>query len=160
MKFLVFSDSHSSPNRMLKAVSMHQGKCDAIIFLGDGIRDLPPLEAKYSNIPILKVKGNCDLGESDVSEEKIYNFEGANILLTHGHKHGVKYGYDTLIYYAEEKGVDAVFFGHTHVPCEKTLYINEKRLTLFNPGSVATVATFGVVNIVNGVVVTNIAKIH
>ncbi len=160
MKFLVFSDSHSSPNRILKAVSMHAGKCDAVIFLGDGIRDLSVLEAKYPEIPILKVKGNCDLGNTSVPEERIYNFDGVSILLTHGHKHGVKYGYDSLIYYAEEQNVDAVLFGHTHVPCEKIEYINEKRITLFNPGSIATEGTFGVLNIANGVLVTNIAKIH
>ena len=160
MKFLVFSDSHSSPNRILKAVNMYAGKCDAIIFLGDGIRDLSLVEAKYPEIPILKVKGNCDLGFSDVQEEQIYNFDGINILITHGHKHGVKYGYDSLIYYAQEKEVDAVLFGHTHVPCEKILYFDDKRLTLFNPGSIATEGTFGVVNIANGVLVTNTAKIH
>ncbi len=160
MKFLVFSDSHSSPNRILKAVAMHAGKCDAVIFLGDGLRDLSPLETKYPTIPILKVKGNCDLGISDVQDEMLYNFDGIKILLVHGHKHGVKYGYDSLIYYAREKEVDAVFFGHTHVPCEKVMYFDEKRLTLFNPGSIATEGTFGVVNTANGVLVTNIAKIH
>ncbi|MBQ3590035.1 MAG: YfcE family phosphodiesterase [Clostridia bacterium] len=160
MKFLVFSDSHSSPNRILKAVNMHAGKCHAIIFLGDGIRDLSLVEAKYPEIPILKVKGNCDLGFSEVQEEQIYNFDGINILITHGHKHGVKYGYDSLIYYAQEKEVDAVLFGHTHVPCEKILYFDDKRLTLFNPGSIATEGTFGVINIANGVLVTNTAKIH
>ena len=31
MKILVFSDSHSCPNRLLKAVEAHHGKCDLIL---------------------------------------------------------------------------------------------------------------------------------
>ena len=160
MKLLVFSDSHMAPSKLLKAVDMHKGKCDAIIFLGDGIRDLSVIESKYPDIPILKVKGNCDLGMSNVNEEAIYNFDGISILITHGHKHGVKFGYDSILYYAEEKCVDAVFFGHTHVPCDKIEYVHDKRIQLFNPGSVATTSTFGVVNTANGVLVTNITKIQ
>lgn len=160
MKFLVFSDSHSSPSKLLKAVNMHAGKCDAIFFLGDGIRDLSVIESKYPSIPIFKVKGNCDLGITGIDEEMTFNFDGINILITHGHRHGVKYGYESIIKYASERNVDAVFFGHTHVPCDKIEYTAEHKIHLFNPGSIATESTFGVVNTSNGVLVTNIAKIH
>ena len=139
---------------------MHAGKCDAIFFLGDGIRDLSVIQSKYPEIPIFKVKGNCDLGVQDASEELTFNFDGINILLTHGHRHGVKYGYESIIKYAKNKGADAVMFGHTHVPCDKIEYLDDEKIHLFNPGSIATEDTFGVVNTANGVLVTNITKIR
>ena len=160
MKILVFSDSHSCPNRILKAVNAHNGKCDLIIFLGDGLKDLDVISTKYPEIPIIKVKGNCDyFSSSDVLEESILDLDGIRVLITHGHKHGVKYGYETIIRYAYELEADAVLFGHTHVPCDKIEYVEDKKIHLFNPGSVAMTMTYGVVNTSNGVLVTNVAKI-
>lgn len=161
MKILVFSDSHSCPNRILKALNSHKGKCDLVLFLGDGIRDLEIINAKYPNLPIIKVRGNCDLFASqDILNETILDLDGIRVLVTHGHNYGVKYGYETILKYARDNGVDAVFFGHTHIPCDKIEYFDEGKIHLYNPGSVATTATYGVVNTSNGVLVTNIAKIY
>ena len=160
MKILVFSDSHSCPNRILKAVSAHNGKCDLIIFLGDGLKDLDIVSLKYPDIPIVKVKGNCDyFAPKDVLNENILDLDGIRVLITHGHNHGVKYGYETILRYAYELEVDAVFFGHTHVPCDKIECVEDKQIRLFNPGSVAMTQTYGVVNTSNGVLVTNVGKI-
>lgn len=161
MKILVFSDSHSCPNRLLKAVEAHHGKCDLILFLGDGLRDLEIISQRYPDIPIVKVKGNCDyFASGEALEETVLDLDGIRVLITHGHKHGVKYGYGTIIKYAIQNEVNAVFFGHTHVPCEKIEYEGEAKIQLFNPGSVATTSTYGVVNTANGVLVTNITKIY
>jgi putative phosphoesterase len=161
MKLLVFSDSHTAKSKMLRAVDMHKGKCDLILFLGDGIRDLYPIKEKYPDTPIFMVKGNCDHFDSeDVAKEAILDLDGIKVLVTHGDRHGVKYGYDSIIAYAMEKEVNAVFFGHTHVPCDKIEYTEKGKIHLFNPGSVADTNSFGVVNTSNGVLVTNIAKIH
>ena len=160
MKLLVFSDSHSCPNRILKAVELHHKNCDLILFLGDGLRDLNVIEMKYPNIPVIKVKGNCDyFTQGDALSENILDVDGIRILITHGHNHGVKYGYEAILRYASEMEVDAVLFGHTHVPYESVEYINDKKIYLFNPGSVATTSTYGVLNTSNGVLVTNVAKI-
>ena len=160
MKLLVFSDSHGAPSSLLKAVQMHRGKCDAIIFTGDGLRDLSVLEEKYPEIPIFKVKGNCDLGAFDAESELVLNFDGIKILIIHGHNHGAKYGYERILYYAREIEADAVLFGHTHVPYDCIYEIDGKKIHLFNPGSIATERTFGVVNTANGILVTNVAKIY
>ena len=161
MKLLVFSDSHSAKSKMLRAVDIHKGKCDLILFLGDGIRDLDPIKEKYPETPILMVKGNCDYYDfEDVPKESILDLDGIRVLVTHGDKHGVKYGYESIVRYATEKEVDAVFFGHTHVPCDRIEYTEKGKIHLFNPGSIATESTFGVINTSNGVLVTNIAKIH
>ena len=161
MKILVFSDSHSCPNRLLKAIDAHHGKCDLIIFLGDGLRDLDIISQKYPTLPIVRVRGNCDyFASNDIFEEAILDLDGIKTLITHGHKHGVKYGYETITQYAIQNGIDAVFFGHTHIPCEKIEYDGERKIQLFNPGSVATSSTYGVVNTANGILVTNITKIY
>ena len=161
MKILVFSDSHSCPNRILKAVDAHHGKADLIVFLGDGIRDLDILNSKYPQIPVIKVRGNCDLfASNDVMNESILDFDGIRVLITHGHNHGVKHGYGAIINYARKQGVSGVFFGHTHVPCDEIEYFDDEKIHLFNPGSIATTSTYGVVNTSNGILVTNIAKIY
>ena len=160
MKILVFSDSHSCPNRILKAISMHNGKCDLIIFLGDGLKDLDHVTLKHPQIPIIKVKGNCDhFSSSDVLNENVIDLDGIKVLITHGHNHGVKYGYETILRYASELDVDAVLFGHTHVPYDKIEYRDDNQIHLFNPGSVAMTMTYGVINTSKGVLVTNVAKI-
>lgn len=161
MKILVFADSHSCPNRLLKAVNAHNGKCDLVIFLGDGIKDLDAINTQYPNLPVVKVKGNGDFfNSSDTLNETILDLDGIRVLVTHGHTHGVKYGYESILKYAQELEVDAVFFGHTHVPCDRIEYLGDGKIHLFNPGSVATTSTYGVVNTSNGVLVTNIAKIY
>ena len=131
-----------------------------IIFLGDGLKDLDILSTNYSQIPIIKVKGNCDyFSPKDVLNETVLDIDGVRVLITHGHNHGVKYGYESILRYGYELEVDAIFFGHTHVPCDKIEYIEDKRIHLFNPGSVAMTLTYGVINTSNGVLVTNVGKI-
>ena len=161
MKILVFSDSHSCPNRILKAVEAHRGKADLIVFLGDGIRDLDILNNKYPQIPVIKVRGNCDIfASNDVLNESILDFDGIRVLVTHGHNYGVKHGYGAIVNYARKEKVNAVLFGHTHVPCDEIEYFGDEKIQLFNPGSVATTSTYGVINTSNGILVTNIAKIY
>ena len=59
------------------------------------------------------MRGNGDFG-SDQPLEELITLEGVRILLLHGHTHAVKYGIDRLLYYAQEKEVQAVLYGHTH----------------------------------------------
>ena len=55
--------------------------------------------------------------------------QNKKILLTHGHRYRVKYGYDRLLSRAKEISADIVVFGHTHVP--ENTYIDN--ILLFNP---------------------------
>ena len=55
---------------------------------------------------------------------------------------------------------DAVFFGHTHTPYDDILDIGEKRIHLFNPGSIGYGGTYGVVNTSGRVLVTSHTKIQ
>ena len=158
MKLLVFSDSHSASGKITDAIASHSGMCDAVIFLGDGLRDIEYVKRKYPDLCFFCVSGNCDF-TSEVPSESVLDFDGIKVLVTHGHKYFVKHGYDTILEYAAAKGADAVFFGHTHVPLDTCEYVGEKRIQLFNPGSIGKGGTYGVVHTSGGVLVTSIAKI-
>ena len=154
MKLLVFSDSHSASRK----IEMHSGVCDAVIFLGDGLRDIEYVKRKYPDICFFCVSGNCDFSAT-APTETILDFDGIKVLVTHGHKYFVKRGYETVLGYAASRGADAVFFGHTHIPLDTCEYVGEKRIHLFNPGSIGNGGTYGIVHTSGGVLVTSIAKI-
>lgn len=159
MKLLVFSDSHSDTRKMKEAIDMHARTCDGVVFLGDGLRDAEYLKDNYMDIPFFCVKGNCDFFAKDAENERVLYFDGFKILITHGHAYGVKGGIGNLLYRARELEADAVFFGHTHVPCEESIEIAGKRIQLFNPGSIGHGGSFGVVNTSGKVLVLSHGKI-
>lgn len=159
MKLLVFSDSHSDSRKMREAIEMHKATCQGVIFLGDGLKDVTYLMQDYPEIPLFAVKGNCDFFAKDADEERLLCIESFKILITHGHLYGAKGGCGNLVYRARELDADAVFFGHTHVPLDDIFEIGEKRIHLFNPGSVGHSGSFGVVNTSGKVLVTSHGKI-
>ena len=160
MKILVFSDSHSHPKYIERAIEIHKGYADLVIFLGDGIRDIEYIKNRYPHLPFIIVKGNCDVFSSaEYRDYSVLDLDGIKILITHGHLFGVKSGYDRIMYRAEELGADAVFFGHTHLPLDLPTYVGERKVHLFNPGSISYGGTYGVVNIANGVLITSHGKI-
>ncbi|MBQ8392493.1 MAG: YfcE family phosphodiesterase [Clostridia bacterium] len=155
MKLLVFSDSHGRGRKIAEAMDIHRGVCDAVIFLGDGLADVERIREKYPDIPFFCVSGNCDFFDfSDTPEELCVNFDGVRILLCHGHKYGVKGSFGRIMLRARELEADAVFFGHTHAPLDLSEYVMDKRIQLFNPGSIAQ-GTYGVVNTAGRILVCN-----
>ena len=159
MKFLVFSDSHSNSSKIKEVIDLHKAKCDCIIFLGDGLKDIYYIMEQYREIPFFIVKGNCDFLTGDVEEEKLVCFDNFKIFITHGHKYGVKSGYGRLAYRARELEADAVLFGHTHIPFDDVIEIADKQIKLFNPGSIGYDGNFGVVNTSGTVLITSHGKL-
>ena len=53
--------------------------------------------------------------------------------MCHGHKYGVKYGYNSIYYRGKEVRADIVLFGHSHLP----IIEEYDGLTLMNPGSIS-----------------------
>lgn len=159
MKLLVFSDSHSKGNKIKDVIEMHKSICDGIIFLGDGIKDISYLKIQYPSIPFFAVKGNCDFFDKETEDERVIDFDGVRIFITHGHLYGAKSGYARLAYRARELNADAVFFGHTHIPFDDVFEIAEKRIRLFNPGSIGCEGSFGVVNTSGNVLITSHGKL-
>ena len=153
MKLLVFSDSHGKGYKIGDAIKSHKGNIDAVVFLGDGLSDMERIRVEYSDIPFFAVRGNCDFFDfSDTPEEICVNFGEIKVLLCHGHKYGVKSSLGRIMLRARELECNAVFFGHTHTPLDFSDYIMDKRIHLFNPGSVYQ-GSYGVVNTADKVLV-------
>lgn len=160
MKILVFSDSHGRSENIIKALKIHGGVCDFAIFLGDGLKDIDYVRDKFPSVPFVTVKGNCDTFMASAErDECVLDLDGVRVLVTHGHKYNVKYGIGTLIYRAMELEADAVLFGHTHIPLDTQEYFNDKRIHLFNPGSVGMGGTYGIINTSGEVLITSHGKI-
>ncbi len=160
MKILVFSDSHGRAKNIVEALKIHGGVCDFAVFLGDGLKDIDYAREKFPSVPFVSVKGNCDTFFCDSErDECVLDLDGVRVLITHGHKYNVKYVYGTILYRARELEVDAVFFGHTHIPLDTQEYVGEKRIHLFNPGSVGMGATYGIINTSGTVLVSSHGKI-
>lgn len=167
MEFLIFSDSHGSAQNMTAAIDRQIKMPDAVLFLGDGARDLDRLF--LCDIPIWAVRGNCDWSSSDYADktERTLYFEGHTILLCHGHEWGVKGGMGALIAHAAEVGADIVLFGHTHTPTLQTIAAGEqvkgitltRPMYLFNPGSIGYEGSFGTLTLKGESVLLNYGKL-
>ena len=130
MKVLVISDTHGNVTRTFAALALCE-PVDALIHLGDGSVDADLLREAL-DIPVINIAGNCDSG-SDAPRERVLEFEGIRIFLTHGDAYQVKHGLSMLRKRALEIGVDAVLFGHTH----QGLLENHSGLLLLNPGTLS-----------------------
>ena len=131
MKILVLSDSHGNLDNMVRAVETVQPRL--IIHLGDCWGDALRLQKRFPNIPMEQVPGNCDRYRvpPHVSEILITRVFGVDFYMTHGHKHRVKSTMGLLTAAARVARVQAVLYGHTHIPdCRK-----EGDLWILNPGS-------------------------
>ena len=144
MKLLVFSDSHGCMDHMIHAVEQEQP--DGILHLGDHFRDGESLARLFPHIPLEQVPGNCDFLPCEPLE-KTLSFEGISLLICHGHTLRVKESYQIARYTGLERGVNAVLFGHTHVP-----YLNDSpELILLNPGSIGRYRpSYAVMELKNG----------
>ncbi len=125
---LVLSDTHGSASAFARVLAKNPA-ADALIFLGDGWRDLDRVRDALP-LPVYSVAGNCDFGCLD-PWEGLAAFEGVLFYYVHGHQYGVKYGVDDLARNAIARGADVALFGHTHCPD----LVELGRVTLFNPGS-------------------------
>lgn len=143
MKILVFSDSHGSLSGMYSAIDAHQPQ--QVIHLGDMMRDAEEVAEHYPKLPFCLVPGNCDGWSISVPVKKQITLAGKSILLSHGHRWGVKSGYSAAIADARAVGADILLFGHTHVPCCQQL---EDGLWVMNPGPARS--GYGLIDIRDG----------
>lgn len=123
-RVLITGDTHGRLDSVLRL--MENVPFDAVIHLGDYLKDALKLEKLYKDKDFYYVKGNNDLtGET----EKIIDISGHKILICHGHT----YGTDPLrlSLAAKERSVATVIHGHTHTPCD----IFEDGIRIFSPGS-------------------------
>lgn len=128
MKIAVFSDSHGRTEGMIKAVYNYGP--DMIIHLGDYVRDTEMLKSQFPQTLLRDVRGNCDFMSSR-PDTLIFNVGDKTILMTHGHKHSVKSGLESLIKAAQAAKADIVMFGHTHMAFHDVV----SGMHILNPGT-------------------------
>ena len=151
-KIVVLSDTHgnySSLEILLPIINEN----DILIHLGDHDSDLKFFEREIKS-KIYSVKGNCDGGGEDL----IIEVDGVKILLTHGDRYGVKTSLYKLTLRAQELGVNAVFYGHTHL-----FNITEiDGVTYCNPGSLSRYGecSYGYAVIYNGKLTVSVVPLN
>ena len=134
-KLLVLSDSHGGRAAIERVLLKENANIDALVFLGDGLRDLEQALTLYPRLRAYSVAGNCDYGALEPMD---------------GHMYGVKYDLDTLTDAAAARGAEVALFGHTHVPHAE----QRGKVFLFNPGSCGRCYTgpntYGLLTLENG----------
>jgi len=138
LKMLVVSDSHGNYTRLQKIIEKEM-PFDYMVHCGDGVNDLFQVDIP-GKVKILKVAGNVDRhrtpGIQDIDTATI---EGKRIMIVHGDRFGVNYGYDRLVAGGRKLGACVIFFGHTHIP-----FLRKDDPVLFNPGTVSK-GSYGIV---------------
>jgi len=130
MRLAILSDSHGNVEDLRSAVAF--ARPDAAVFLGDCCPDAVLLGRSYPDLPIHMVRGNCDPGV-DAPDQLLLELEGHRLLLCHGHRYGVKLGFEGLCRAAREAGADIALFGHTHRAWKE----RRDGVLLLNPGSIS-----------------------
>ena len=170
MTVLILSDTHKNRDRLKKVLELHRN-ADAIIHLGDGYGDFAGFD--LGDTPLYRVRGNCD-EESDnfgtLFDECFVELGGVKIMMVHGHRHGVKFGFAKVASDAISRGADILLYGHTHIPRQVYLAAGEragarpaeKPLWVFNPGSLGSpregMPSFGVLTIRDGQILLSHGK--
>ena len=151
MKILLVSDTHGRTDKLEKLLEIYKGELDLVCHMGDYGSDLRKFENRYANLRMAAVNGNTDYSLNGQTEQvlDISPKSGGELrlLITHGHRFGVKRNLERLFGYAKELGVDAVFFGHTHEDdCfekDGIFFMNPGSLTFGREGG----STYGLVNV-------------
>lgn len=104
---------------------------DTVIHLGDHDYDAELIGREFPQLPLIRVRGNCD-GWSDTPLTLTIVLGGVRFFLCHGHTYGVKGGLLRAVYAAKENKADILCFGHTHEPL---LDETDEETILLNPGS-------------------------
>ncbi len=113
IKIIVFSDSHGSAYNLRPTMEMHRG-ADVFAHLGDGVAEFLRLKNDFPETMFVAVRGNCDIGADLPKIEETMSIGGKRIILTHGHRYGVKFDTYSLFNLAREREADIVLYGHTH----------------------------------------------
>ncbi len=157
MRIVVFSDSHNN-YFALREVVQKQINAEVFIHLGDGEKEFEYLRTNYPFKIMRGVCGNCDWN-SFSKESDILTIAEKKIFFTHGHRYGVKSGYDLLKQEARNLGANIALFGHTH----EAMTEYDDGIYYMNPGSVTSpkygAPSYGVIDITDAGIVTFIANL-
>ena len=130
MKILIISDTHKRNDNFFRVMDMI-GPVDMVIHCGDIEGSEYAIEAG-AGCPVEMVAGNNDFF-SQLPMEREFEIEKHKVWLTHGHHYYVSMGNERLKQEARSRGVDIVFYGHTHRPDIDL----EDDVMVINPGSIS-----------------------
>ena len=150
MKIIVVSDTHGSYRNFKKVMQLNRN-ADIVVHCGDSRDEVDRIKTEYPDKTYYTVKGNCDFEMLPIVEE--FTVDGVRFMATHGHIYNVKYGLFDLDRAAREMHADIALYGHTHIANDAV----RDGVRFFNPGSLGYGKSFGVIEIKDGQVLTNIA---
>lgn len=153
-RILIVSDSHGNSENIRLAIDRERP--DMLIHLGD-IEDDPGLVREWLDeaareynskeedrislpVPAVFIQGNCDrYGGSELKQTAVFEVNGHRFFCTHGHRQGVGFGPEGLIYSALENDCDIAIYGHTHIPDDDTFVgeLDGNEIRILNPGSIS-----------------------
>ena len=116
-KLLVLSDSHGGRAAIERVLMKESKNIDALIFLGDGLRDLELALTLYPKLRAYSVAGNCDYGALEPTDG-LAAFDGVVIFL-HSRpyvRRKIRSGYAGRCRICP--GAEVALFGHTHPPMQ------------------------------------------
>lgn len=153
------SDSHGDGFALKTVIELTKNTGNIFVHLGDGERELEQARSSYPTLDIRHVAGNCDYRSLSPDFDIVFAGD-VKVLITHGHRFGVKYGTAGIIAAAEKYGCKAALFGHTH--CRHQSY--ENGIYLLNPGSCScprdgTRRSYGYLDITPQGIFTNIVDL-
>lgn len=131
MKILVVSDTHRRNDNYFK-VLQRMGPLDMVIHCGD-VEGSEYAITQGAECPVQLVSGNNDF-YTQLPRELEFNIGKYKVWVTHGHHYFVNHGTKMIKQAAESRGVDIVFFGHTHNPLIDT---TGEKVIAVNPGSIS-----------------------
>ena len=115
-----------------------------LIHLGD-VEDDPEKIRKWLRggiVPAVFIQGNCDRYSGDkLKKIAVFELNSHRFFCTHGHRQGVNYGVEGLMYSAMENDCDIALYGHTHIPFDDTFEgfggASSGSVHILNPGSIS-----------------------
>ena len=117
MRIGIIGDTHGSQQAIRKAVQLLP-PVELLLHTGDHASDANLLKT-LTGLPVIKVSGNCDSADS-ANPDEIFDKEGFNIWLTHGHKYFHYGDVGELAWWANR--LEAIWALRTNAPVTTTMY--------------------------------------
>ena len=130
MKVLIISDTHGNHRNLDKVLEREKG-IDMLLHMGD-VEDGDTYLEAVLDCPLHIVAGNNDFFTGLPKDLEVMVGE-YRVWITHGHQYYVSMSNEVLKGEAIDRGVDIVFYGHTHRP---VIDISEEVIAI-NPGSIS-----------------------
>lgn len=129
MRVLIVSDTHRKNENYFRV--LEKERPELVIHCGDAEGSEYAL-TEAADCPVEIVLGNNDFF-SELPRELVLEIGPYRAWVVHGHNYYVSMGNETLKREAAAKGMDIVFYGHTHRPVVDT----EDDVIAVNPGSLS-----------------------